>query len=76
MKIYKGKKVLVFDPSLFKNDIETPMSSTMRPAIIVKHYGDKDYDLVDVIFYHNPYKISKGHFTNLIKEIDEEDNNV
>jgi hypothetical protein len=71
MSKLKNKKVLVFDPLLFKNDIETPLSFTMRPATIVKHYGDKDYDLVDVVFDHRPEKVSRGHFVNMIEEIKE-----
>ena len=39
MKVIKeGDRVLVFDPSLFKNDVETPPHFTFRLATVMKRY--------------------------------------
>ncbi len=77
MEIMPGMKVLVFDWSLYKDDVTTPLSITMKPATVIRRYGMKypaipridwpemDYsDLVDVIFDHRPERESKAHFTN------------
>ena len=36
--IMPGSRVLVFDGRIFKNDKDTPLSMTMRPAIVVCRY--------------------------------------
>lgn len=38
-----GDRVIVFDSTLFKNDIDTPLSYTMRPGTIVCRYGYHPY---------------------------------
>jgi len=72
--ILPGVRVLVFDYRLFKCDIETPLSHTMRPATVVCRYGRVDEwngiqypDLVDVVFDHRPERVSCGHFTYGVK---------
>lgn len=78
-----GSRVMVFDHLLFKDDVSTPLSFTMRPATVICRYGQKinesytngnDWiyeDMVDVQFDHwNPGRISKGHFTNYVSQID------
>jgi signal peptidase I len=88
--ILPGDRVVVFDPRLYVDDVRTPLSYTMRPAIVMRRYGMKivdrshiEYsdngrmygepvawvypDLVDVLFYHMPDKISCGHFTNSVE---------
>jgi hypothetical protein len=80
--ILPGTRILVFDSSLFKDDIKTPLSNTVRPATVVCRYGCygqsrltrhyKYSDLVDVVFDHRPDKVSTGHFTNGVKVIGEE----
>ena len=76
-----GARVLIFDHLLFKNDIDTPLSMTIKPATVIRRYEyTSPYfglypDLVDVRFDHirvphfkgEERYISKGHFT---KEID------
>ena len=37
--IMPGDRVIVFDSSLFKDDVSTPLSHTMRPATVVCRYG-------------------------------------
>jgi len=70
--ILPGTKVKVFDHTLFKDDISTPLSFTMRDAIVLRRYGcistfgGKYSDLVDVKFLHNNRE-SKGHFTDFIR---------
>jgi hypothetical protein len=71
-----GDRVLVFDNRLFKNDIETPLSVTMKPATVVKVHGcisvddankilPQTYaDTIDVVFDHRPHETSRGHFAN------------
>jgi len=77
----EGDRVKVFDYTLFINDIKTPLSHTMRPAVVVCHYGyvsewlEKEVgreaakydDIIDVIFDHRPNKISKGHLVSHVE---------
>ena len=77
--IMNGSRVIAFDPKLYKNDEETPIKTTMKPGTVICRYGEynKIYnvsydDLVDIQFDHRPDKISKGHFTSLVKEIRKE----
>ena len=39
MEIVEGSRVKVFDPSLFLDDIKTPLSITMKLATVVCRYG-------------------------------------
>jgi hypothetical protein len=78
-EIMPGDRVLVFDPRLFKDDVSTPPSMTMKPATVVCRYGykhvaanedesDRVYpDLVDVEFDHRG--LSKGHFIYGVKPL-------
>ncbi len=76
--ILPGDRVMAFDPFLFKDDVSTPLSYTVRPATVVARYGYKTSydgveciydDLVDVQFDHRPEQISHGHFTRGVEEI-------
>jgi len=79
-KILPGARVRVFDSTLFKNDVETPLSYTIRSATVVCRYGmpRKDYgnglvlgpypDLIDVVFDHRP-ELSRCHFTHVVEFI-------
>jgi len=71
---FPGTRVLAFDNRLFKNDITTPLSMTMREATVVKWYGqlEEQYidftlgpyeSLVDLIF-DGETKICKSKFTD------------
>lgn len=73
-EIFPGTRVEVFDHSLFKDDVSTPLSFTRRPGIVVCRYGKRSHpclgtpgwvypDLIDVLFDHRPNRISEGHFT-------------
>ncbi len=73
---YPGTRVMVFDPSLYIDDITTPIKTTVKPATIVCWFGCWNYNhtyyhdsLIDVIFDHRPDKISKSHFTSFVKVI-------
>jgi hypothetical protein len=80
--VMPGDRVLVFDPRLFKNDVDTPLSMTMRPATIIRRYGrlQKRYsedlelgpyaDVVDVVFDHRNEKPSESHFTSGIQKLE------
>lgn len=69
---HPGTRVEVFDASLFVNDVDTPLSHTMRPATVVRWYVKREPTnrlqwLVDVRFDHQPEKVSHGHFTDRMK---------
>ncbi len=81
--VYPGSRVMVFDPRLFVNDRDTPLSVTMKPATVVCRYGRVKAvllggdlilgpypDLIDVVFDHRPERVSVGHFCENIKEIE------
>lgn len=75
---YPGTRVLVFDPSLYKDDTKTPLSMTMKPATVVKWYGHRDENSnwrypnsVDVVFDYKPGYVSKGHFATELKKLQE-----
>ena len=70
-----GDRVMVFDHRLYRYDVSTPISMTMKPATIVCRYGMRDgywtwEDLCDVIFDHRPGELSKAHFTSGVKRIE------
>lgn len=75
MKYFPGTRLLVFDSSLFKDDIQTPSSITMKPATVVCWYGYKSErfgiypNLVDVLFDHRPERISHGHFVQATEKL-------
>lgn len=69
---YPGTRVMAFDTRLYKSDVLTPPSVTIRPATVLSWYGyrserfGKYPSLVDVRFDHDPDRVSKGHFANPI----------
>ncbi len=76
MTFYPGTRVKVFDSSLYIDDVKTPLSMTMKPATVVKWYGESKEgidgapvrryeDMIDVIFDHKPERISEGHFATV-----------
>lgn len=51
------------------DDPKTHNDQYFLPATIIKVYGRPGYDeLVDIIFDHQPDRVSFAHFTNLIKD--------
>lgn len=67
-----GDRIKVFDDRLFKDDVSTPLSETMRPCKVIRIYGSKteaypDFPVriypeqIDVVFDHRPDNVSKGH---------------
>ncbi len=68
MEYFPGTRLMVFDNTLFRNDIDTPLSVTMKPATVTCWYGyrDKQFGLypnmVDVLFDHRSERVSRGHF--------------
>jgi hypothetical protein len=67
-ELMPGDRVFVFDHRLFKDDSSTPLSMTMKPATIIRRYGERKSgiiyeDLVDVLFDHRSGIESKAHFT-------------
>ena len=80
--ILPGTRVTVFDPSLFIDDVKTPLSVTQQPATVIQRYGfiseyiEREHgrdaakypDCCDVIFDHDGRR-SNGHFTCGIKAI-------
>jgi hypothetical protein len=64
---FPGTQVIIFDSRSFKNDIDTPLSVTMKKATVLKWYGKKTkyglYDsLIDVQFENG--RESKAHFAD------------
>lgn len=80
MAIKPGDRIKLFDPLLFKDDISTPLSHTIRPTTVIRRYKKQVKifntqkpvydDLIDVIFDHRPNKISFAHFTHMAKIAD------
>ena len=79
-QIWPGTRVMFFDPLLFKNDIDTPLYTTVKPATVISRYGKlketigdsvygPDDDCVDLKFDHRPDLISEGHFTDYVHAI-------
>lgn len=75
---FPGTRVIVFDSRLYKDDVSTPLSHTMRPATVKQWYGKRcsrpgcgtvDGNLVDVEFDHRPGEVSKGHFADRLEEL-------
>ncbi len=48
--IFPGARVKVFDSSLFKDDISTPLSMTMQPATVLRRYGMKSISHANVSY--------------------------
>jgi hypothetical protein len=80
--ILPGSRVMVFDHLLYKNDKDTPLSVTVKPATVIQRYGRLETfypisetvlgpypDLIDVRFDHRPDQVSHGHFAEHVKEI-------
>src|ERR1700733_10434767 len=76
----EGDRVMVFDHRLYKDDVTTPISMTVKPATVVKWYGKtktvyriNDFEfgpypsLVDVLFDHRQEEISEAHFTYALR---------
>jgi hypothetical protein len=77
-EIMHGDRVLVFDSLLYKDDVSTPPSHTIRVATVACRYRLKQAakanwperiydDLCDVVFDHRPDVVSKAHFTYGVK---------
>lgn len=71
---FPGTRLKVFDSRLFKDDVSTPLSLTMRNAAVVRWYGEcaKTYgdvvlgpcpSLMDVVF-DGETRVSKSHITS------------
>lgn len=65
---FPGTRVIVFDYTLYKDDVSTPLSVTRKTATVTRWYGKKtrygEYSsLIDVIFDHDGRE-SKSHFAN------------
>lgn len=56
----KGERGTIFDHSLYKDDISTPIGYTTKPCTIVNFHSDGRL-LIDVVFHHNG-RLSEGHF--------------
>lgn len=69
---FPGTLVRVFDTRLYKDDVSTPLSYTMRFATVLRWYGKKSVysgqtvtypSLIDVRFLHDKRE-SKAHFAD------------
>lgn len=71
--LFPGTRVKVFDSSIYINDVQTPISLTMKSATVLCWYGKENIfgrysSLVDVLF-DDDSKVSHGHFTDVIEMI-------
>lgn len=77
---FPGTRVKVFDPSLYVDDVKTPLLVTVKEGIVKKWYGSLKnviipvdlelgpYEsLIDVEFDYKPNNISHGHFTDYVE---------
>ena len=64
-------RALVYDSSLFVDDVSTPSTVTWKPATLVRLYPDKMRLVVDVVFDHRPREVSRAHFFDGIKYLEE-----
>ena len=70
-----GDRVLAFDHRLYRDDVSTPLSVTVRPATVVARYGKESErfgrypDLVDLSFDHRPGRPSRAHFTDGVRRL-------
>jgi len=72
MAIKEGSRVRIFDHRLYEDDISTPLSVTMKEAVVVKIYQENKWHkfsrlVADVIFDYQPDEISKAHFVDQIE---------
>lgn len=72
---FPGTKVMVYDPRLYKDDVTTPISMTVKEARVIRWYGMRSEkfglypELIDVEFMHRPGETSVGHFTTNVEVI-------
>jgi len=74
----EGDRVLMFDGSLYVDDVKTPLYVTMKAATVIRHYGRKkipgcdwswdEPSLIDVRFDHDG-RLSRGHFTGGVSRL-------
>jgi len=86
LPLVPGDRVTVFDYRLFEDDVTTPLSMTMCPATVVRHYGYVSEFLakeigreaarypncIDIIFDHRPDSVSKAHIAEYVSYLEEE----
>ena len=68
-----SQRILVFDHTLFVDDVTTALSVTMKTAFIRRRYEESmvnGRELIDVVFDHRPQQVSRGHFTSFLREED------
>ena len=71
-ELMPGTRVKAFDPRLFKNDEETPLSVTRKLGTIIRTYAMPRYPwgLCDIHFDHRG--VSEGHFVNTVEIVSEQ----
>ena len=64
-------RVMVFDHRLFRNDRDTPISVTVKPATVLRVYrtADRYADLVMDVRFDNDGRESKGHFVDGVERL-------
>lgn len=74
-------RALIFDPSLWRNDKDTPPFMTWKAATVIRlrqvvgANGETEL-VVDVVFDHRPSQVSHSHFFEHIKYLDEPCNSL
>lgn len=73
---FPGTRVRVFDTRLYKDDVSTPPSTTMRAATVKRWYGYRSQhhgvyeNQIDIEFDHRPGEVSRGHFANGVEVLE------
>jgi len=76
-----GDRVLAYEHLWYKDDIKTPVTMLMKPATVIKRYGELERkyddpdipsygpypDMVDVLFDHVRFPHAKGELRYLSK---------
>ena len=83
INITPGDRVLVGESLLYKNDVDTPFQSLLRPGTVIKRYGLLPYSIGDLYLGHYPDLLDiemdderptgdhlmRGVFTETVKKI-------
>lgn len=58
---YPGDRVMVFDPSLYQDDVSTPLSKTLQPATVLCWYGKTCTPPASMMIGENPWKYERKY---------------
>jgi hypothetical protein len=62
-----GMRCLVFDPSLYIDDVKTPLSVTMKLATVLRRYFYEESEVMQRLF--GPFKPRKKNFYDEVIDV-------